>query len=285
MPSTTDATIKFFAGAAPVSGLRLGADLVWQQNAGPAFDPDAAAYIAAVETADGQTLETGVKAAINTFVVGCKTDGIWNAIKACCILAGARTLGGALVPLVGTAPTNINFVSGDYNRKTGLVGNGSTKYLDTNRNNNADPQNNRHVCVYASSTPTDVNGAYIGAGVSDTGSSGLGYVRFGLAFIYARVNSSGDLRLDPPASFTGLIGASRSTSTTQVQRAGGSGTTGALVSETPFNGNTFVFARSGSSFFPGAARIAYYSIGESLELALLDARITSLMSAFGSAIQ
>jgi hypothetical protein len=105
------------------------------------FDADAQTYITAVETADGQALETATRYAINNFVIGCKQDGIWSAIKASCILAGARTLSGALVPLVGTAPTNFNFVSGDYNRKTGLVGDKSTKYLDSNRNNNADPQN------------------------------------------------------------------------------------------------------------------------------------------------
>ncbi|NBN88588.1 MAG: hypothetical protein EBV32_05835, partial [Proteobacteria bacterium] len=76
-------------------------------------DADANAYIAAVETADGQALEGDTRAAITAFVVGCKADGIWNAIKASCILAGARTLSGALVPLIGTAPTNNNFVSGD----------------------------------------------------------------------------------------------------------------------------------------------------------------------------
>jgi len=65
---------------------------------GAVSDPDAQAYITAVETADGQALETAVRTAINNFVVGCKADGIWNAIKASCILAGARTLAGALVP-------------------------------------------------------------------------------------------------------------------------------------------------------------------------------------------
>jgi hypothetical protein len=106
---------------------------------GRKFDTDAQAYITAVETADGAALEEGVKTAINNFVVDCKADGIWSAIKASCILAGARTLNGALVPLAGTAPTNFNFVSGDYNRKTGLVGDGISKYLNSNRANNADP--------------------------------------------------------------------------------------------------------------------------------------------------
>ena len=55
------------------------------------YDADASAYILAVEAADGQTLEPATRSAINKFVVGCKADGIWAAIKASCIMAGART--------------------------------------------------------------------------------------------------------------------------------------------------------------------------------------------------
>ena len=43
------------------------------------YDPDALAYLNAVEEADTQSLESSVKAAINSFVVGCKADGIWTA--------------------------------------------------------------------------------------------------------------------------------------------------------------------------------------------------------------
>jgi hypothetical protein len=82
-------------------------------------------------------------------VKGCKADGIWDAIKASAILAGARTLDGALQPLVGSAPTNFNFISGDYNRTTGLVGDGATKYLNSNRNNNADPQSDARLAFYS----------------------------------------------------------------------------------------------------------------------------------------
>jgi hypothetical protein len=73
-------------------------------------DPDAEAYIAAVEAADlaadptAEPLETATKVAIHSFVKGAKADGFWPAIKASCILAGARTRLGALTPLVGTAP-------------------------------------------------------------------------------------------------------------------------------------------------------------------------------------
>ena len=130
-------------------------------------DADAAAYIAAVEAADQQSLEIPVQVAIHSFVKGCKTDGIWPAIKASCILAGARTLNGALIPLVGPAPTNNNFVAGDYDRETGLVGDGSTKYLDSNRASNADPQDNIHQACFVSNLPT-VNLVFMGVGLITT---------------------------------------------------------------------------------------------------------------------
>jgi len=108
------------------------------------FDRDALKYIDAVEQADGEKLEPGIRKAINSFIVGCKSDNTWDAIKASCILAGARTLEGALIPLVGAPPTNNNFIANDYNREIGLKGNGIDKYLNTNRQNNIDPQNSKH---------------------------------------------------------------------------------------------------------------------------------------------
>jgi len=246
------------------------------------YDFNAATYIAAVEAADGQLLEPGVKDAINSFVVGCKNDGIWDAIKASCILAGARTLEGALVPLKGVAPTNFNFVSGDYDRETGLVGNGSTKYLNSNRNNNADPQNSHHMAVF----PTTVNSinqdrVYMGAGFVDAGSTYF-FTRPGDA---AARNRSG-------AGTTGLtrgianalIGISRNSSTEFVYRQSNTSQTISRSSETPLNANIFVFQSNGFTASFSDARIAFYSIGESLDLALLDTRVTTLINAIGAAI-
>jgi hypothetical protein len=103
------------------------------------YDEDAGNYIQAVETADAQALEPATRKAINNFVIGCKQDGIWTAIKASCILAGARTLAGALVPLVGTAPTNNGFIGigTDYVRKTGLVASSVSLHVFSRSNNNA----------------------------------------------------------------------------------------------------------------------------------------------------
>jgi hypothetical protein len=243
------------------------------------MDSSAASYITAVETADGQALEPAVRCAIDQFVLGCKTDNVWDAIKASCILAGARTLAGALVPLVGAAPTNFNFVSGDYNRKTGLVGNGTTKYLDSNRNNNADPQNSKHLSVRVSTSSSAENTTLIGQALV-TGSSHLTTNSGVSATSYAaRVNGPGVANIGTLS--TGFVGVNRSTSTGFVLRSSGSNIAEqASTSATPASGNILVFG--GINFYAG--RLAFYSIGESLNLALLDARVTTLVNAFVAAI-
>jgi hypothetical protein len=255
----------------------------------PALDPDAAAYIAAVEAADTQALEPAVRAAINDFVVGCKADGIWAAIKASCILAGARTLTGALVPLVGTAPTNFSFVAGDYNRETGLVGDGNTKYLNSNRNNNADPQDSKHLAVYASTRNNESTvKVYIGATFVAGSTFGTQVLTGATASkLSARLNdgttvtSTGNLH-----SANGLFGLSRSNSANYLARGSSISEVFTMASGPPTSNNIFVFNRNldGSPNLYSDARIAFYSIGESLDLALLDARVTALINAFDAAI-
>jgi hypothetical protein len=246
-----------------------------------ATDPDAQAYLQAVEAADGQALEFEVARAIDNFVLGCKSDGIWNAIKASCILAGARTRLGALTPLVGTAPTSFNFVDGDYNRKTGLVGNGSTKYLDSNRNNNADPQDNNHNSFYLTTLPLGVHrtmgAAVLGGSVQAGGNllSGNG------AGMLARNRSASASSLTEPAAINSLVGASRSSSLSFIARAGYANQSVNISSETPYSSSVSIF-RDDAIY--SDARLAFYSIGESLDLALLDARVTDLINAFDTAI-
>jgi len=263
-------------------------------NNNVASDSDARAYIEAVRLADGQYMEPAVQQAINDFVVGCKADGIWSAIKASCILMGARTLSGALTPLVGTAPTNVNFVSGDYNRKTGLVGDGSTKYLNTGRQNNASPQDSRHAAAYATTLPAS-GGIFIGAGNNGIGCTNIGRGgEFGHQAFFRSVpgisDSAANNHFNSQAIATGFFGQSRSSGTEFFARQAGvtdtvTGTAG--TSGTPSSDNVFVFARnngSGTANAYGASRIAYYSLGESLTLPLLDSRVTTLYNAIGAAI-
>ncbi|MGA0851677.1 MAG: hypothetical protein ACO3QM_06535, partial [Candidatus Nanopelagicaceae bacterium] len=241
------------------------------------IDPEAQKYLRAVEAADGQALEEGVRLAVNDFVVGCKEDGIWDAIKASVILAGARTLGGALIPLTGAAPTNFNFVAGDYNRATGLKGNGSTKYLDSNRNNNADPQNSKHLAIYQTSLATQTS--LLVATTNVPGRSAL--ITFIPEGFEVRINSSTNTVEN--GNVVGFAGGVRTSSTQTSARIGGTDFPDTVTSEPPLNENIGVFASVGGGA-PTNARLSFYSIGESLDLALLDARVSTLMTAIGAAI-
>jgi hypothetical protein len=250
---------------------------------GVAYDADAQAYMTAVETADGQALETGVRDAINAFVVGCKADGIWPAIKASCILAGARTLAGALVPLVGTAPTNFNFVSGDYNRKTGVQGGAAGKYLNTNVDNaNAGfgTQNNKHIALYVPVTSPDFTRTYIAGG-----NTAINVATSLAAYLGTSNNSAGTNTAETHAASSTdfpFMGTSRTLSNSYTLRARGSNTTVNRGTAAPSSGEYVLFWNGATSYTN--CKIAFYSIGESLDLALLDTRITDLINAFAAAI-
>jgi len=251
------------------------------------MDPDAAAYITAVETADGQALEEKVKIAIDNFVLGCKADGIWSAIKASCILAGARTLAGALVPLRNefdvvnniqpANPQAFNFVDGDYDRKTGLKGDGSTKYITSNRSNNAELQNSKHLSTLIKTAGTLDGRDMISSGL------GVGHSRltFSTASLTGAVNTTVQF-VGSNAPF-GFVGASRENGTQYSVRDGSSTFIVSAGSSAPNSSTISVFNRGGTTaYFDG--RLAFYSIGESLDLAKLDARVTDLITAFGVAI-
>ena len=244
-------------------------------------DADVSSYILAVESADGQQLEEGVITAVETFVLGCKSDGIWSALKASCILAGARTLSGALVPLVGTAPTNVNFVTADYNRETGLKSDGSTKYLTSNRNNNADPQNSKHLSIFASEKSNQLQRIYIGGGINVTGASFLSTgstLTNGRAYINVGASAS-----NISNHSAGFFGSNRNNSSDFQSRNNSTSITTALTSQNPANYIIRVFAPH-NVVSPSNARLSFYSIGESLNLALLDNRVSNLMTALAAAI-
>jgi len=241
-------------------------------------DADARAYLASVRTADGSSLEPAVAKAINDFVAGCKTDSIWDSIKACCILCGAKTLSGALTPLKGVAPTNNGpFVAGDYDRETGLVGNGSTKWLNSNRNNNADPQNSKHIAVYRSVAASNDSGI-IGSNNTAAGHSHI-YTGFN-SFIFR--NNAATAFNEPLSTNTGAVflGTSRSSSASFGIRVGSASGTTSVTSETPANASIRVFDTLG----PTNARLAFYSIGEAVDLALLRTRVDALIAAIQAAI-
>ena len=251
-------------------------------------DADAQAYLAAVEAADGQTLEYGVASAISDFVVGCKADGMWDAIKASCILAGARTLAGALVPLKGVAPENgisgaYQFAEAAYDRKLGLQGSKASPFplIKANRNSNDDPQNDQHASVYVTQQGTitgSTNPILYAVSGSDwnqmtwSNSTLVTRSRGTAAFVSGNVTGLGAT----------LLGISRSSSSSFDTRQYGTTSNTSSTSVTPTAVVYYVLGVGNSTNFNG--RASFYSIGESLDLALLDSRVSTLMTAIGAAI-
>lgn len=231
------------------------------------FEPETNVYLARIVAA-GSSISSNNLGAVNTFVAGCKTDGIWTAIKASCLLAGADTLAGALVPLVGPAPTNNNFVSGDYSRTTGLLG-GTARRLNTNRANNADPQDNCHAAVWVTNTGTGTSVGIIGSNANTAIAQRL---------IFRTVHACNDISGQGYTPAVGLIGISRPSSVNYIRRVSNTNTTVAVASTGTNSANVAVFARDTAGASVWGGRAAFYSLGENLNLALLDARLATLMS-------
>jgi hypothetical protein len=255
------------------------------------LDSDAAVYLNAVAQADGQQLEPAVRKAINDFVVGCKQDNLWSAIKASCILAGARTLNGALTPLRGSAPTNNGpFVSGDYARggaTPGLLGNGTSKYLNTNYAFTSTLQNNRHAAIRVSALQLSASHAYFGSSNAGSGSAFSQLVAANAAetFLISRFADETGNTSATANNVVGFQGLSRSGSASYIRRANQTDQTITQASVSANDNNMFLFARNfgGPSLYT-SARLAFYSFGESLSLSLLDARVSALIAAIGAAI-
>jgi hypothetical protein len=171
--------------------------------------------------------------------------------------------------LKGSAPTNNGpFVSGDYNRKTGLVGNGTTKFLNSNRNNNADPQNSKHNAVFISTLGT---GPAVGITTPTTG----------IDSISSAATRNRNATPDFFTAVAGFCGTNRDNSSSYTRRNNNTNTTLTRSSETVGGGNILIFnyGTTGADH-----RISFYSIGEALDLALLDARVTTLINDIGVAI-
>lgn len=239
------------------------------------WDSEAAAYILQVEAADGQSLELGVARAINRFVIDCKVRGIWGAIKSCCLLSGARTISGAIVPLKGNAPILTSFV-GNYNRETGLQR--TSGAFNINRNNNADPQNNKHVAVYPTSIDygsSDSNSRSILTGSTVSGSTFFTVNSLGLS---VRVNTSLNIVSNQPVFAGNLIGVSVLDSSRSQLLYNSRINIININTTTPATTDLSLFAGGGVA--TSLSRVAFYSIGESLDLRLLDQCVTSLRQNF-----
>lgn len=236
------------------------------------------AYITAVETADGQGLEPAVLAALVSFANWRIPLG-----GACCILAGARTLAGALVPLVGPAPTGVNLVAGDYSRTLGLAGNGTNKTVATGYFNNSMAQNSRHLAINLSVySYTSAGNTYFGSSIRNTGDT----------LIFDQVLGNMQYRCSTNTN-SAVAGYGRDGFNAVNRLASGSFTrhsqvdlsTATEASVTPANTDElYLYSRLGTGNF-AAGTINLYSAGPGVaDMVDFQARVANLMSALAAAL-
>ena len=205
----------------------------------------------------------------------------WDTMGTMTTLCG-KLFAGLLVPLRDgmNVGTNVNFVAGDFNAKTGLVGDGSSKYIDSNRNNNADGQDDQAIgCWINTAHAGSVSGGprYMGAGTTSSGATQFGRTTTGQ---FSRNNSSTSSVYSGTAAAVGYAGLNRNNSSDYQHRANGANQTNTVSSQTPFNANIAVFcdlAGTGPAAFSDG-RLSLYHIGPALNLATLDGILTEYMA-------
>ena len=209
------------------------------------------------------------KLAFSTFWAGCKADGIDEAIQQLIFLRGVSTLVGTLVPFKGPAPTNILFVQGSLNPATGMVGNNINQSLDLNVSNSSTPQNDNHNAVWIVSiggTGGQIGSAAVVAGINRIS-------RFDGSFFIRNRNSSAT---SIGAGTVNFLGVSRNNESNCTVRNNNTTQTIAQASQAPDSGNLTAFSLGDGAYSDG--RMAAISNGTNLNLALLDARLTTLFN-------
>ena len=117
---------KLVAGQLPT---QLG--LIGSTNFG--FDSDAQAFFDRVSAAGG-SLSATEKTAVNTLVIQMKADGTWTLMKAIYPMVGASAA--ACAQNLKSSSFTGTFTSGWTFASTGVTGNGTSAYMDTNLNPN-----------------------------------------------------------------------------------------------------------------------------------------------------
>jgi hypothetical protein len=259
---------------------RAARDGDWSRDTST-LDADALAYIRAVEAEDKQAIESNIVAALNTFVAGLKTDNVWADIEACVLLCGARTLAGALTPLKGAAPTNYNFVGADYHRFGGLIGDGSTKYLDSGRANDAaGTQDDFHMgCYFSEMTPNVSRETVMGCALHNV--SGGSYFNsaasavLGKGFVACRTAATNQ-GAATIIIYSDFYGVNRSSSTDFDYIGETSSSTVATASQSPASGNIYILATNNAGTAAqhcGSNRLMFYTIGTATTLTAIRDRL------------
>lgn len=202
---------------------------------------------------------------------------------------------GALEGLLPTHDKGTIFaaVSGDWNAKTGLKGDGSSIYVNSNRNNNADGKDDQSMGAYLTEGMGTVEDyqSVIGAGGTSSGASQIRTERTqesgGERLLLRSQTITVDVTSRQPTPRTGFLAIGRVEDTNFVLREQGSNQGFTRNSQTPYNAAIGVFSREHNGLFRERSlmRSPFYFIGPGLseaDLAELDAATTEFATALAA---
>jgi hypothetical protein len=251
----------------------------------PLPDPDAAAYFARIEAA-GSTINPNNRNAVNALFLTLKAQSIWTLISELYLFAGVDNLTGCLVKAKGSGSlSNTSFVSGDHNRTTGLLGDGSSKYLNTGFASNALSGTSNHIFVEGSGFETSGNPCAVGVFNGDEASIlALDFNNGASGRLYRSGRNS---PATIPRITTGLIssgsfcGTRPSSASASIYQNGSPANTNTTATSPAFSDRpmfVFAFNNIGSPSTYTAARLRAVTMGSGLS----DAQVSSLHTAIST---
>ena len=177
------------------------------------FDADAQAFFDRVTTAGG-TLSATEQTAINKLVQDLKSYSIWSKMKAIYPMVGGGT--GTTAARQAACSQNLksssftgSFTSGWTYASTGVSGNGTSAYMDTNLNDNTELSlNSAHISIYSR---TNSDGLICDMGISGSGTGVNIFAKY-LNIFYPRIHDDNSGIANSTSSL-GLFLSNRTTST------------------------------------------------------------------------
>jgi hypothetical protein len=182
---------------------------------------------------------------------------------------------GIVVPLRSgmTVPTNNLFLSADLNQVTGLLGDGSTTYINTNVTDSDTSQDDVSMSCWISTTTVIQNAVFIGSLYHRHQSTTANFA----PKLGNRNPSTNQINVSPNIAID-FFGSSRTGSTNFNYVIDGASGTASRTSVAPIGTDIGVFNLGNATGVYSTARIATYHYGPALTLATLQALQATLIS-------
>lgn len=254
-----------------------------EQAAQPGYDVDAAAYFARMAVQESAEFKT----AVNTFVINCKADGVWELLDRF-YLGATNQVSNSLYCLRNAGKSFSYQGSGTFTPDKGWAGDGSTGYIDfgevPNAAGNQYALDSASFGVYCNGSPETGTGNFWHLGMNGNGRVRL-TARVSGQQEGGRVNSSSDdTNIRVSTTRTGLRSASRVNNTNAKYFYGGALSADvAKASASPVSALNITLLRNDTSYCPDQIAAGFSGGGMTeAQMADLCSHITTLLTALGA---